>query len=124
MSQLAVFVLSVVLAVAAAMQQAPNVAGYPIRGTVVDHVTNRPLARALVRLSPVNGPGELNSITGEDGQFAFSNIPKGKYRLSAQRRGQRPQWFHGTGQYSTAVVTGPEVDSTAIVFPLHTLGSI
>jgi Carboxypeptidase regulatory-like domain len=123
-SQLSAFVLGAVLAGAAAMGQAPKVVGYPISGTVVDHVTNRPIARALVRLSPVNGPGELNSMTDESGQFAFSDIPKGKYRLAAQRRGQRPQWFHETGQYSTAVVTGPDVDSTGIVFPLQALGSI
>ena len=97
---------------------------YQISGTVVDHLTNHPIARALVRLTPITGPGQITSLTGEDGRFQFVNVPKGKYRLMAQRRGQFTQAFREAEQYSTAIVTGPGLDSTNIVFPLRVPASI
>ncbi len=97
---------------------------YQIAGTVVDKVSQRPIVRALVRLTPLNEQGQLTSLTAENGRFQFSNIPQGKYRLSAQRRNQRLQFLNEVGQYSSAVVVRPGLDSTHIVFSLHTFGSI
>lgn len=113
--------LAVILAGVAACAQAPL---YEIRGTIVDHLTNRPINKALVQLTPITGPGELTFITAEDGRFGFVNVPKGKYRLMAQRRGHSPHFFHENGQYSTAIVVGPGLDATRIVFPLRVPASI
>ncbi len=112
------------LSALARQQPQTDTTRYEIRGAVVDHLTSRPLSRVLVRLSPVTGPGQLTSITAEDGRFGFTGVPKGKYRLMAQRRGQFPHAFHETGQYSSAIVVGPGLDSTNIVFPLQAPASL
>jgi hypothetical protein len=104
--------------------QTANAPTYEIRGVVVDHLTNQTIKKALLRLTPVNGPGQLTYITAADGRFEFSNVPKGKYRLLAQRRGYYAHSFHENGQYSTAVVVGPGLDATNIVFPLQAPASI
>lgn len=116
--------LLAVLSLAVAPQQPPSAPRYEINGTVVDHLSNHPIARALVRLSPLNGPEQLTSLTGGDGRFSFTSIPKGKYRLAAQRRGQAPQAWKETGQYSTAIVVGPGLDTSDILFALSSPAAI
>lgn len=53
-----------------------------VEGTVVDS-SSLPLANTLVALQP----GTLVSSTGEDGRFAISNVPPGKYQIFASRLG-------------------------------------
>lgn len=44
-------------------------------GFVIDEVTNRPLADAIVRIAPAGGTGGIVTTTDELGSFAFSGLP-------------------------------------------------
>src|SRR5215831_15133799 len=61
-----------------------------IQGTVVEHVSGRPLARAQVQLTTV-GPqgagGGTETHASSTGQFRFSNLSAGVYLVSAARVG-------------------------------------
>src|SRR5579875_3175492 len=93
------------IAVCAAAQQ-PQQARYTIAGTVVDHLSGRPLAGILMSVAPVGENSEpLVMLTAADGRFSFPNLPPAKYSLTAQRRGSSPQQYLQHGNYSTAIVT-------------------
>jgi hypothetical protein len=111
-------------ALAFAFQQAPG--RFIISGTMVEHATNRPLSGVLVILSPNAAPNQqLTVITGSDGRFTFTNCPAAKYSLLAQRRGDPEIYgYLGTEGYSTGIVTGPNFQTTNLVFPLEAPASI
>jgi uncharacterized surface anchored protein len=54
-----------------------------IRGTVVDAVTGRPIAGALVVLKETG----RSTSAGERGQFAFAGLPAGDYRVESKMIG-------------------------------------
>ncbi len=60
-----------------------------IRGTVVENLTGRPLARALIEVTPLPGtPAQPASTrTNVSGVFEFPNLAPGPYLLSASRPG-------------------------------------
>ncbi|MBV8551042.1 MAG: carboxypeptidase regulatory-like domain-containing protein [Acidobacteriaceae bacterium] len=108
---------------AAAFQQAP--ATYTISGTVLEHATNRPLNNVLVGIAPVEHRAQpLAAVTGADGRFLFTNLPRGKYSLGAQRRSGPIQLYQQHEQFSTAIAIGPGLDSENIVFPLQAFARI
>jgi hypothetical protein len=114
----ALFMLAVAACVAAAQPQSAN---YTIAGTVIEHSSGRPLADILISIAPVGQNSEpLAMLSAADGRFSFPNLPAAKYALSAQRRGGRPQLYLQHNRYSTAIVTGPGLDSEHITFPLMT----
>ncbi len=112
------------LAGSAAGQQSQT--HYQIAGTVVDHRTKAPLASVMVTIAPVaNSRGEALSVaTGADGSFRFSDVRAGKYALTADRRGEQEQQLLSHDQFSTAIATGPGIDSEHVVFPLFAEGRI
>ncbi len=62
-----------------------------IKGTVKNGVNQAPLSGVEVRLAPNNTlPVIFNTITGNDGRFAFFDLPQGVYRLSANKAGFYP----------------------------------
>jgi protocatechuate 3,4-dioxygenase beta subunit len=70
-----------------------------VRGVVLEYASGLPLARTIVRLQPIPGPGvSLKSHAtraGVSGQFFFSAVPDGQYLLIAVR----PSYFPaGHGQ--------------------------
>jgi len=98
---------------------------YTISGTVVIGDSNKPLKNALVTITEVTARSlKFSSLTGEDGRFAFKNLPAAKFSLSAEKRNAAPELFHETEGYSTAIVTGPGRNSENILFPLRPTGSI
>jgi 5-hydroxyisourate hydrolase-like protein (transthyretin family) len=100
---------------------------FSVTGIVIDHLTSRPLNHVLVQLSSsAKDGGSVSVITESDGRFAFTGVPQGKYRLTAQRRGELSQEFHeGTDDaYATAIVVGPGLVTENLSFALHTNASI
>ena len=93
---------------------------YQISGTMVDHLSNRPLSHVLVEIiRNGKGGGDASVLTEADGRFIFLHVPKGKYNLQAQRRGQFPQGFHASeGGFATAIVVDGVLKTDNIVFPL------
>ncbi|MBV9762445.1 MAG: carboxypeptidase regulatory-like domain-containing protein [Acidobacteriaceae bacterium] len=98
---------------------------YTISGTVTAGTSNKALRHVLVMITPTGTAGHPTScVTGDDGRFSFAGLPAGKYSLSAQRPNSYWEGFRQTGNYSTAIVTGPGLDSTNIPFALAGRGSI
>ena len=54
-----------------------------IAGTVIDVDNGEPIAQATVTLSP----GGLNTYTGSDGHFDFTEIESQQYTLTVQKTG-------------------------------------
>ncbi|HWM88809.1 MAG TPA: carboxypeptidase-like regulatory domain-containing protein [Kofleriaceae bacterium] len=54
-----------------------------LRGRVTDG--GRGVAGAVVRLLPLGGSAPVEAATGEDGEFAFDDLPEGRYRVWAAR---------------------------------------
>lgn len=69
-----------------------------LQGIVIEHASGRGLARTVVRLDAVPEPGgsaspPLLTRTGSAGQFAFPDVPPGKYILASARTGFFPAAF-------------------------------
>ncbi len=112
---------------------------YEVSGRVVNAVTSEPLAGVTVSLS-LNQEGprqrmlnrgndpsrlEINPVvTDKDGGFAFSGLKPGKYSLGGAKRGFAQQLYEQHEGFSTAIVVGPEKDSSNIVFRLQPDASI
>jgi hypothetical protein len=98
---------------------------YTISGTVVMGSSSKPVRNALVTITEVTARSlNLSCLTGENGRFTFKNLPAAKFSLSAEKRNASPEFFHQTEGYSTAIVTGPGLNSENILFPLTPSGSI
>ncbi len=99
---------------------APRNSGqYAISGVVVNAVTGQPLDRAEVSLHlPMVDTLVAETTTGEDGHFTFEHLAKGKYSLTASRRGYIGAAYDEHEGYSTAIVTGEGLTSDGLVFRL------
>jgi hypothetical protein len=85
----------------------------------VDSVTGQPLDGAEVTIASVANLEEQQALfTSSTGRFLFANLPPGKYRLMASRRGYTMQAFHQHEGFSTGIVVGPGLDSEHFRFPL------
>jgi len=129
---------SIALAVVAQQASAPPppaAAGYQIKGTVVDAAGGAPLPGTRVSVRQV-APGAGNAQNAatvnaartmraeEAGGVVITGRPRGKYAISAQRRGYPPQLLDQHENFSTAAVVGPEAESDNIVFRLRPEASI
>lgn len=107
---------------------APAAAAQPsfqIAGVVVDSLTGQPLSRTQVVVESTSVPNAGQSTTtGDDGRFLFDNVAPGKYSLSAQRRGYLQQLYKQHEFFSTAIVVGPDLDTSHLRFPLPPDASI
>jgi protocatechuate 3,4-dioxygenase beta subunit len=66
-----------------------------VRGIVQERISGRPLARTIVRLTPVPKSSSeetrpVQARTGPAGQFLFLNVPDGLYLLTSVRSGYFP----------------------------------
>jgi len=99
--------------------------GFGIAGTIVDADTGAAIAHARVAASAYSHRDQYIAVsTGEDGQFAFTNLSPDKYTLRAEARGYFTQSFNQHNFSETAVVVGPNHDSGNIVFALARESSI
>lgn len=125
-------------AVALAQQSPPKPAPaketYEITGVVVNAVTGEPVPGAVISVSPTGfsrprmfprralNPGasdDHTTRTGSDGSFSFAGLSAGKYSLTAFHHGFPRQAFEQHEQYSSAIVVGPDKQSTGIRFRLQ-----
>jgi 5-hydroxyisourate hydrolase-like protein (transthyretin family) len=97
----------------------PPAAGARISGTVIHATTGQPLAGIDVAIAPTEERNLVTeTTTGPDGRFAFENVPRGKFNLSAQGRGFSEQAYQQHAPYSTAVAVGPGLISENLTFPI------
>jgi hypothetical protein len=70
-----------------------------IAGTVVDAQSGRPIARARVRLATITARVQPQSVlTNTSGAFAFSNLPAGRFVVSAEKSTYLPGQYPDAGQ--------------------------
>lgn len=91
---------------------------YRIAGTVVNAKTGNVLARARVTIADAKHRQSMRSmITDDDGRFAFQ-VPAGKYSLDGLKRGFIEGSYNQHEQFSTAIVTGADLDTEHLTFRL------
>jgi hypothetical protein len=101
-----------------------------IQGTVVEHLSGRPLARTLVALTAVGpqgaGGGGVATRANSTGQFRFLNLAAGAYLLSAARTGFATlQYGQKNWKSAGTPIFLPEPDSNFTAeLRLHHLGAI
>ena len=57
----------------------------------------------------------LSLVTGEDGSFVFSGLPAGKFSLLGAKRGFNSAHYEEHIPFSTAIVTGVNIDTEHLV---------
>src|SRR5579863_3088564 len=98
---------------------APVAGPYSIAGRVVNSATGEPVRRATVAaLAEEDGHMVRSAETDADGRFTLDRLPPGKYPLTASRRGFRTAFYDEHDEYNSAIVTGPDQDTTHLVFRL------
>lgn len=103
---------------ATSLRAAPP-AGYRIAGIILDSVTGQPLENAEVSIAPVTDLDDQRTfLTSSDGRFLFTDLSRGKYRLTASRSGYALQALDEHEGYSTAIAVGPGLNSEHARFRL------
>ncbi|HEY3628022.1 MAG TPA: carboxypeptidase-like regulatory domain-containing protein [Terracidiphilus sp.] len=92
-------------------------ASYRIAGQVVNASTGEAVRRATVAaLGADNGQIVQSTQTDAEGHFALEHLAPGKYPLTASRRGFRTSFYDEHDEYNSAIVTGPDQDTSHLVF--------
>ena len=91
-------------------------AGYRIAGTLLNPTTGEPVQRATVSVTDMESHVVASVTTNAQGQFSFEGLAAGKYPLTASKRGFRTAFYDDHDGYNTAIVTGPEQDTTHLIF--------
>jgi hypothetical protein len=105
----------------AGAQPAPKpTTGYRIAGTVVNAASGEPVRRATVTALSEADFHEIESAeTDNEGRFALDGLPAAKYPLTASKRGFLTSFYdEHDGGFNTAIVTGPDQDTSGLVFRL------
>ena len=95
-----------------------------IRGNVVENQSGKPLARAVVTLTPVQGtPGGAQSVhTNGYGTFSFESLAGGGYVIRVSKLGFMPMEY-GQKQWNSAgrpvFVTSDASESVTIRLPRY-----
>jgi hypothetical protein len=98
---------------------------YKISGVVVNSVTGAPLEEARISLVETKTrKGVAQQKTAEGGRFEFTGLPAGKYSLDGSKRGYISGSYEQHEQFSTAIVTGPELRTEELVLRLNPVGLI
>jgi len=99
--------------------------GRVISGVVVNAVTGRPVENADVTLRESDSNiVSMDATTDTDGRFVFSGLADGQYSIRASHRGYIAATLDEHDGYSTAIVTGADLDTTGIRFALAPQGVI
>jgi 5-hydroxyisourate hydrolase-like protein (transthyretin family) len=97
----------------------PAVALYRISGTVVNAITGEAVPRVSVAVLDEEESRTVESVlTDSEGRFSLAGLPAAKYQLTASRRGFRTAYYDEHDEFSTAIVTGPDQDTSALTFRL------
>jgi carboxypeptidase family protein len=98
---------------------------YKVAGVVVNSVTGAPLAEARISLVDTQTrKGAVRQLTSEGGRFEFIGLPVGKFSLSGSKRGFISASYDQHEQFSTAIVTRPELKTDELVLRLDPVALI
>jgi 5-hydroxyisourate hydrolase-like protein (transthyretin family) len=85
----------------------------------VNAATGEPIRRATVEALKVEDSQAVAlCVTDNEGRFALDRLPAARYQLTASKRGFRTAFYDEHDEYSTAIVTGPNQDTTQLKFKL------
>jgi len=91
---------------------------YRIAGTVVNAKTGGSLGRSRVTIADAKNRQSMQSVvTDNDGRFEF-HVPAGKYSLDGAKRGFITASYNQHDQFSTAIVTGADLDTENLALRL------
>jgi len=92
---------------------------YRIAGTIVNSVSGEPIRRATVAVLSEEDSHTIAAVESDgDGHFSLDGLPAAKYQLTASKRGYRTAFYDEHDLYNSAVVTGPDQDTSALTFKL------
>jgi uncharacterized surface anchored protein len=98
---------------------------YKIAGSLVNSVTGAPVGEARVSLVDTKTRKSVaQQKTSEGGQFEFAGLPAGKFSLEGSKHGYISGSYEQHEQYSTAIVTGPELKTEGLVLRLDPVALI
>jgi hypothetical protein len=92
---------------------------YRIAGIVVNAITGEPLPRAAVAVLDETDNHAIQSVLSDnEGRFALGHLPEGKFQLTASKRGFLTGFYDEHDEFNTAIVTGPDQETTNLNFRL------
>jgi hypothetical protein len=92
---------------------------YRIAGVLVNAGTSAPVPRANIEvLTEEDSHAVASCITDSEGRFALEHLAAAKYQLTASKRGFRTAAYDEHDEFSSAIVTGPDQDTTHLKFRL------
>jgi Carboxypeptidase regulatory-like domain len=98
---------------------------FKVAGMVVDSVTGSGLPRAHVALAETRSRRNVATVVAsEDGHFEFTQVPAGKYSLMGSKPGFLTQFYEQHEQFNTAIVTGPDLKTDALLLRLTPMALI
>lgn len=99
--------------------KAPTTGPYRIAGVAIDALTGEPVRRASVAALDENDSHVIESaLSDNEGRFTLAGLPAAKYQLTASKRGYLTAYYDEHDEYSTAIVTGADQDTSALKFRL------
>lgn len=106
--------------------QAPHSAGnFRIAGTVVNAISGAALGRTLIRIEDARNHETVRwSVTPDDGHFEFVGLTAGKYQLIGDKKGFMAAGYEQHEQFSTAIVTGSDLETEQLILRLAPLATI
>ena len=92
---------------------------YRIAGVLINAASGEPVRKATVEaLKHDDNHAVASSVTDAEGRFTLERLPAAKYELTASKRGFRTAFYDEHEGFSTAIVTGPDQDTTHLHFEL------
>jgi hypothetical protein len=92
---------------------------FRIAGKLVNAVTGEPVRQATVAVLGYEDSHTIESVLSDsEGRFALEGLPAAKYQLTASKRGFRTAFYDEHDEFSSAVVAGPDQDTTHLTFRL------
>jgi 5-hydroxyisourate hydrolase-like protein (transthyretin family) len=92
---------------------------YRIAGVLVNAITGEPVRRATVAVLATEDNHTIESVVSDnDGRFSLERLPAAKYQLTASKRGFRTGFYDEHDEFSSAIVTGAEQDTSHLNFRL------
>src|SRR6185369_2348805 len=88
-------------------------------GILVNSITGEPVRRATVAVLAESNSRTIASVGSDsEGRFSLERLPAASYQLTASKRGFRTGFFDEHDEFSSAIVTGADQDTTHLVFRL------
>ncbi len=92
---------------------------YRVAGLLVNSITGEPVRRATVSVLAESNSRTIASVVSDsEGRFSLDRLPAASYQLTAAKRGFRTGFFDEHDEFSSAIVTGADQDTTHLMFRL------